>query len=296
MTSLHLERVYVTHAGSRLQGVDVSVEGGSLVLVGHWPALLAALSGRAQLAAGTVRIDGVDARAEVIAGRIGVADPELPPPPNTTLLDWLILNLRLFGLSANAAKEQAVATLQALHIDAYGGYVADRFPPSTLWIARVALALSTRPQCVVLPPPTWVAETMAMERAVVGIAQTLASVVLACDPAQHPELFFAADWAVLLEPSQGTVIRPKSFAEPGTRPYALVAITRRQALVERLQQAGVGVHNAQGEGELWVQLPPGAPTDVLVRAAVEAQAPLLRMTPLFEFRAGEYRPADVPSP
>lgn len=286
MPRLELQGVCVSHNGSRLSGIDAAIEGRSLCLVGQWGPLVAALAGRVQLDAGRILLDEHDARALVVAGRLGVADPELLPPPNATLLQWLTLNLRLFGVPAKQAETQARDTLGTLRLEAYGGYVVERFPASTLWVARVALAFATRPSTVVLPPPTWVAETMALESAVLGLVQSQASVILACDPALQPELFFAADGALVLDANHGSPLLPAAVRQGGSRPYALVALARREALVQRLTEAGVTVHNPDSEGELWVQLPVGAGTDVLLRAAVEAGAALTRLTPLFETRAG----------
>src|SRR5690348_10531352 len=123
MPRLELQGVRVSHNGARLSGVDATIEGRSLCLVGQWGPLIAALAGRVRLDAGRIQLDEHDARAAVVAGRVGVADPQLLPPPNATLTQWLTLNLRLFGVAAKQAEAQARDTLGALRLEAYGGYV-----------------------------------------------------------------------------------------------------------------------------------------------------------------------------
>jgi hypothetical protein len=137
---------------------------------------------------------------------------------------------------------------------------------------------------------------MAIEHDMLGLAQARARVILACEPAQQPELVFEAEAALLLEATAATSLAPRSLFATGSGAYTLLPLARREQLIEQLSRANVVVHNRESEGELWVQMPAGGSTDLLLRAAVEAEAPLLRMTPLFQSRGGEYRAPNVPSP
>jgi ABC-type taurine transport system ATPase subunit len=282
MTRLELDALCLSHGGVRLTGLSARLEGRSVALVGASAPILALLAGRCEVVSGSFSIDGLSAREAVIAGHVGVADPELSPLPKRSVSEWLATALMVRGKRSAQANSLARETLRRLNLEYLGVYAAERLNAPTLWAARVALALTTEPTCVVLPPPTWTAEAMAFERAVLWAAQSAAAVVLACDPARQPELFLASEQALLIESKQARVLEPHQYYGPGTQGYSLLPLANRAGLVRALERGGTPVVNPGGEGEIWVRVSGQAGSAALVRAAVEANAPLLRMTRLSE--------------
>jgi hypothetical protein len=281
MTVLELSELRLQSQAGAFDGPSASVTGKRIALVGRWGPVWSVLCGRAAPTQGALLVDGQDARVGVLAGQVGVADPELAPLA-VPVTEWIATYLRLGGASKRDAHASAARALERLGLKQLGVYTADRLPTSSLYAVRLALAFATEPRCVFAPPPAWTSDSMALEGQVLGQLAAQTDLLLACDPGQHPELFAGCDQALVLEAQTARATLPGELYQRGARHYCLVVLDQREALVRELSRSGAVVWNPEGEGELWVRLPAGQGSALVVQSAVTANSPLARMTPLFE--------------
>lgn len=297
MSTVAFERLSVEFDGQQLEGLNFSSSARRIGLVGGWTPLFALLTGKARARNGRVTVSGLDARRAVTQGELGVADPACPLPTDMKLRDWLTLSLRLAGQSVSVASVNVERTLEQLGLQHLGRYALGALPVDAQYAARVASACCTQPNSLVLPPPPWSAssrqsDSTLLDRAALGARKPIESAEYAdpaesnarqllvhCDPTSQPELFLSCDIALVAEETGCTSLAPRELSQTG-RPYQLIALDNGPALAAQLEEHGARVVTFRGALELWVTLPPGVGTDLLVRAALETNAPLARMTPL----------------
>lgn len=282
MTTLELQALRASCAEGTFDGVSGRVDGRRIALVGAWRPLFALLSGRIEPSAGELWIDGKPARAQVVAGSVGVADPALALAPGLSVVEWISTALRLRGQPRESATSNANATLERLGLAYLGRYTSDNLPPLASYAARAALAAATSPQVLFLPRPDWTQVSLPFERELLDRLSSSADVLVECHPTSQPELFSSCDAALVLDGRHASPVVPAELWRSGVRHYAIQALERRDALMESLRSCGAHVISPGADGELWIALPEGASPALLVRAALDAGAPLRRMSPLFE--------------
>lgn len=282
MTTLELQSLRASCAEGTFDGLSGRVEGRRIALVGAWQPLFALLSGRVEANAGELLIDGKPARAQVVEGSIGVVDPALALAPGLSVVEWISTALRLRGQPQQSATSNAAATLERLGLGYLGRYTSDNLPPRAAYAARAALGAATSPRVLVLPRPDWTQASVPFETELLERLSSTADVLVECHPTSQPELFSSCDAALVLDGRHASPVVPAELWRSGARHYAVQALERREELVERLRSSGAHVVSPGADGELWIALPEGAGTASVVRAALDAGAPLRRLSPLFE--------------
>lgn len=300
MSAIGFENLSVDFEGQQLEALSLSTTARRVGLVGDWQPLFALLSGTVRARGGRMSYGGADARLAVVSGDLGVADPTLPLPADIKLHDWISLSLRLAGQPHRDAATNADRTLERLGVLHLGRYALGTLPLEGQYAARIALACSRRPGAVVLPMPVWSPRSAQTDSALLDLAAqpepaaqselvddeardatpTTRQILIHCDPATQPELFLSCDLALVAEETGCTSLSPRQLRDGGKN-YQLLALDNGPALAAQLESQGAKVLSFRGALELWVTLPPGANTELLVRAALESNAPLGRMSPLF---------------
>ncbi len=280
MTQLALEGFVGDWHAATGSELDAAVEGQRIALVGDWQFLFDVLCGRANSAAGQLLIDGSDARGAVIEGRVGVADPQLPGLPGNTVAQWIEAHCRLHGLAPKQAGERASATLERLGLSYLGRYRLESLPDETLYAARAALGAATQPQTLVLPSPAWTEQSRQFDQTLLESLNQHAGLVLWCDPTRQPELFLTCDVAVVRGAAELLIEKPNQLWTADGSHYAVVALSDPATLAKLLTERGAQVTQAGAMGELWVRLPDGVDSGLLVQSALDSGTPLQSVYPL----------------
>jgi hypothetical protein len=97
--------------GRRLEGLDFVVESaGRLSIIGDFGPLLALLLGHAALCEGAFELCGLDARAALRAGLVGLAPREWHQPGHIQGRDLLVQSAMLAGVARGAASRSRAAS------------------------------------------------------------------------------------------------------------------------------------------------------------------------------------------
>lgn len=264
-------------------GTLSDIEGGfgeeRVCLLGHWEPLFCLLAGRARSRGGEVLFDGIPAREAVKAGSLGVADPKVRLPTETTVHSWLVDNLLLLGNTMRAASADADRSLDVLQLRFLKGRSGRSLSPAEMYAARLALALSTEPRAVLVDAPTNAAQTASFQLALLKRVAEQAQLVMTSD-------WFTDAGAIGWSQRVVSISRGRLMSNCSTQRwlkersyYCLIAESNQPELELELARVGVEVHNP-GQRELLVSLPEGCSTRPLVGAAHRSQSPLSRLLPI----------------
>ncbi|GMV18243.1 MAG: hypothetical protein HS104_01340 [Polyangiaceae bacterium] len=294
---LELEGARIDRDGVPLcEGLSFSLSGARVCLVGELGGLFALLSGRAELVAGRVTLDGHDAAGALAAGLVGVAARDSLFPEAWELDRYLVEGARLGGLGKREARDAVRSVLGALELAHLTGRRISTLTEAEKRCAALALALLDAPPLLAVEDPVSDLDErstelvcQALERAAAGRRLLLSTRVLPRFGPEHA-LFASADDVVVLEAGALVAQGPlAALTQPGAR--YLVSVTRHGAeLSERLVAQGLAVTAATSEtsagARLVVSLPETGGTDPIVAAALEAEAPIVELFPLSTPRAG----------
>lgn len=287
MAELTLTELSVRAPQATLSGLSGTASGKRIALVGEWSPLFSLLSGRVGASQGRVTIDDRDAREAVMDGSVGLVDSELTPLPGRSVAQWLTAYARLRGFTEGHAQQAAEETLSRLGVAYLARYTTDDVPGAGLYAARVALAMLTQPSVLVADAPPWSVQSQPLSHALLEQVTLGSDLIVRCDPSEQPELFCSCDSALLSDGRSATLVDPPEHLGARARTYRVRTWGKREELVSALRGRGAQVITPAGGGELWVTLPEGEGTALVVEAALESRAGLERMSPLLELPRAE---------
>jgi ABC-type Na+ transport system ATPase subunit NatA len=295
---LVLDRARILAGGAA--GEPLTARGGvsRLTLVGSLRPIFRLLARDATLASGEARLVGVPLRDAVPAGVAGLALSDPPLPGDWTPERYLFESARLAGFRERDARREVDAAITRFELAAYA---RRRLADSYVAVKRVVLlanaTLGSPPViCAEAPlaeldPSASAYVDAALERAAHG-RRLFTSVTSAA----HAErlLVERADWVIV---AHGGIIGhegPPDVALAASTRYAATVTRSADAFVAALASAGARATPADVAPALLgfvprdptavrrvlVELPAGGSPDAIVRAARDADAPLVELKPV----------------
>ncbi len=256
-------------------------------LVGDWSTLLQALTGRAELAAGSARVLGSELDRALRDGTVGLAlcDPALPE--SLTVREYLQHAARLsHGSLARAQRD----TTHALDRFGLNELAARKLARTTLFQRRavgIALASLGSPPVVWLESPLSGLDAPAADyvaRLCVEVATR--SRLILCAPRPHspsPERSLLETCDELLCLERGLLVAqgpPAQVLAPSGRYLLSVSGETNAAYSSALRAAGCVVSSRDRAGDYLVELPPNGNTDVLLDTALDQHLIVVELEPL----------------
>lgn len=287
-----------TAGGALLRGLSCVGSGNALGLVGAWAPLFALLGREAELGAGRIEVDGVDARHATARGVVGLARHEPGLPPGWTAARYLTQSARLLGLSMRESRRTAHRALDALGLATLGPRALARLRPVEQRAVVIAHATLGAPRVLVLETPLGGLETADQDRlrpVLDRAAEGRRLIWSVADPAPagaERGLLDRVDEVLVLEAGSLAAQGPPGHAlAPGTRYLVTVAQGARE-LGEQLEARGLGVRAAGEDGpsaaaRLIVDLGADATPNDVLSAALELSIPVLELVPLAATPGGE---------
>lgn len=280
-----------------VDGLSFEADGARVALVGDWSPLFRALSRRASLTRGEIRVLGAPLDTAIARGGAGVA--LAIPATAWTALEYLVTSARLAGFgrhdSGRMAQEgldlfglgpiakRAMASLDPRHRRAIGVVHATLGAPPVILLDRPFAGLSGADADFV---------SDVVDRAATGrlLGVSVDAPAAVGTEASH---LARADRVVVLErgrvvrsgaPSQALAMSPRCAVRVARAVGPLAdALVAEGVRVERVAQADAS--GEDGPGRLVVHLPPGQSPSLIVRAALGVAAPLLELVPIGFARA-----------
>jgi ABC-type Na+ transport system ATPase subunit NatA len=123
---------------------------GSLALVGQWRALFQVLTGEIVVGKHAICVRGEDARAQVIAGQLGVLPSRFEWPHGHNVEAFLELSAGLLGMSPGDASREAERVLVTLALLAVRRQQLAKLSPLQLRQVALAHALLGSPKCLAI--------------------------------------------------------------------------------------------------------------------------------------------------
>lgn len=277
-----------------LEGLSCVGTGDTLGLVGAWAPLFALLGREAELGAGRVEVDGVDAVRATALGVVGLARHEPGLPASWTAVRYLTESARLLGLSARESRRAAHAALTRLGIDALGLRTLGRMDAVERRAVLVAHATLGAPRVLALEAPLSGLEPAAQDRLLPLLDRAAAGRRLlwsVADPAPtgtERGLLDRTDDVLVLEAGSLVAEGPPSHALPHGQRYLVTVAKGARELAGQLEARGLGVRQADQDPRLAVMPDTrlivdlgtdATPNDVLA-AALELSIPVLELVPL----------------
>jgi ABC-type multidrug transport system ATPase subunit len=284
-----------------ISGLTLEEPGPHVALVGGWNPWFRLLSADASLAAGSAELCGMRAEAAVREGVAGIALYDPPLPPRMRVGQYLEIGAALRGATHVQSQKQAVEVLELLELPK----LATRSIGDLSQLERrglsIAYALLGSPQVLCLETP--LSELDVPAKAVVAalidkVMQRAKLVVSVSRPQEDPAeraLLDRLGRVLVLErgalAAQGTV---EEVVRPSSR-YSVTVSRQGEAFVTALRSAGasveaataprlaaaiLGTNGAASAERFVVELGEGQTSQVILQAAVGAQAPLIELLPL----------------
>lgn len=148
------ERLRVDSDGGVLvEDLTCEVDGRAVALVGDIAALALALSGRARIVQGSLKIGGADALHAVATGALGLALGEARFNPSWTALDLLEKSALLTGLTEKAGRARGSAVLAHLGLPWLGLREVGRLSRAEFMALELCKALLTEPGVLFVQAP-----------------------------------------------------------------------------------------------------------------------------------------------
>lgn len=271
-----------------MSDLDLEFDAERVALVGDWAPLFDFLRGRAELSRGKLELFGMDGRAAVAAGKVGVASARVEYNPSWTAAGYLEKVAWLDGLGRRESRAQAAQALGTLGLG--------RFASRTLggltrveWLAVALAKASLSAPALVFAEGAFdglgSTDSDWLEQVFSALAQRCRLVTSYSDLSRaNRHLVLRHDHVVLL--FGGRVVTrgdPKVALEPGT---FLVTVTRGALrLRDRLVAAGCVVRgDAALEDDRVTQLLVSSQaddlSDCIVALAVEHDVPVIELLPV----------------
>ncbi|MEO8903314.1 MAG: hypothetical protein ABI488_14230, partial [Polyangiaceae bacterium] len=269
--TLELHALGVRRAGSALLvGLSLSSSAARIGLIGDWSGLFQALTGQAELAAGTARAFGCAWQHALARGSVGFAPCDGALPLSFTITEYLRHAARLsHGSAARAARD----TQQALETYGLAPFARHKLAQLVTYQRRalgIACAALGAPPVVCLETPVRGLDGEAADYIVrlCGVAAQHSRVIVSsgvpsCPSAERSllegcEALFWLERGALL--SQGS---PAHVLAPGLRYSLTVKGAQVAAFSAALTEAGCRLRERNGPGSYWVELPESGSTDLL---------------------------------
>jgi ABC-type Na+ transport system ATPase subunit NatA len=279
-----------------LSRLDVKSDAERLALLGDWSALFHLLSGEAELAAGTLQIEGVEVPLGVEQGRVGLMrlDPLLPGTWSAEQL--LASSAELSGTPQKPAQKAAFQTLEQLGLLSLAARRLAHLQLAERRALLVAHALLTDPRVLCLEQPLAGLDSHG-EAAVLAVIERASAGRRLLVAVGHAELGAGSRQLVQscterLRLVAGIIVPELANGSQAGRVTATVC-RNHQAFAAALSARGLSAHPTHEAGMLgaltsaqagpcWrylVELPAGSTAPIL-DAALETEAGLVELTPL----------------
>jgi ABC-type multidrug transport system ATPase subunit len=289
---LRLSQARIDIGGAPLfDGVECTTSADRVLLIGAWQPLFRLFARQATLASGSALVHGQPAETVVRDGSVGLVLADSRLPLAWRGVDYLRESALLAGLGRHDARRTAITTLERLGVPGLG---TRRISELTAVERRVLLlghALLSNPTVLALDEPLsgldeW-SQSYALElieRAAVGRRLLCSSAELRSAGPGRTLVDRAAE-LVVLEAGKVTAQGPPEQLLAPSRRYRVTVVRRWQELVARLTAHGVSVSASAAGTEpvepqsarLWLELPEGATPDLVLKASVEVEAPVIEL-------------------
>jgi predicted ABC-type transport system involved in lysophospholipase L1 biosynthesis ATPase subunit len=279
-----------------LARLELTSDAERLALLGDWSALFRVLSGEAQLAAGALRIAGVDVPLGVVQGTVGLMRLESLLPGAWTSEQFLASSAELAGTPRATAPKLAFETLEQLGLVELASRRLAHLPAAERRAVLIAHAVLTNPRVLCLEDPLAGLDTHAENcvLAVIGHASADRRLLVAIS---DPGLSAGARQLVRscterLRLAAGVVL-PELDDKPATSRVTATVSRNHQAFAAALSARGLTHHatheagmlnalTSNAAGPCWrylVELPGGSSAPIL-DAALETEAGLVELIPV----------------
>jgi ABC-type Na+ transport system ATPase subunit NatA len=261
-------------------------------LIGAWEPFFRYLTGRAELAAGSCELLGMDARHAVQSGVAGVASHDPPLPGAWSVAEYVQRSAELAGLSVADARQAARTCLTQLGLER----LLPRRLASLTAVERRALGIAqasvTAPAALVLEAPLADLEEPGQAFVTHVIQRAAADRRLLCSaratPAAGTErgLIDTFDQVLLLEAGQLLAAGTPAELFSAGAVYRVGALSGAAALRGELERRGCRVFALAGaaaseadSARLLVVLPDGATSDTILDGALATEAAIIELVP-----------------
>jgi biotin transport system ATP-binding protein len=290
--TLELHALGVRRAGrALLAGLSLRSSAARIGLIGDWSGLFQALTGQAEVAAGSARLLGCELGRALAHGSVGFAPCDVPLPPSFTILEYLQHAARLgHGSRARAARD-AHQVMQAYGLADFANCKLSQLVSYQERALGIAAAALSSPRVMVLETPLAGLDAEAADYIVRLCAvaaqnsRVIVSSTVPSTPSPDRSLLEGCEELFWLE--RGALLRSGSPAQvlaPSARYAVTVSGAGAGAFCAALEALGCQWHEREGTGRYWVVLPSHATSDVLLDAALAAELIVLELEPLLDTR------------
>jgi ABC-type multidrug transport system ATPase subunit len=286
--TLELRDVTIRRAGSALLStLSLRAEADHVGLIGDWEPLFQALTGRAQLAAGSAQIMGCELSHALARGVVGFAPCDPPLPGSFSALEYLRHAARL----SHGSRARALAdSKRALELYQLGDLATRQlsqlatFECRALGIACASLGappvlcLETPLRGLDAEPADYIARlcSEAAKRSRIIVSATFPR-----SPSPEHALLEACQELYVL--SRGALVAqgaPSPILAPSTRYLLSVSGAKAASFSGVLQAAGCRLSERGGAGRYLVELPENGTSDLLLDAALASELVVLELQPV----------------
>jgi len=288
LATLELQDVVVRRAGAALTAaLNLSSSAKQVGLVGDWSGLLEALTGRAQIAGGSVHVLGHALESALADGVLGLGLCDPPLPGSFTVTEYLEHAARLTHGSASRAARDAKHTLQRFGLRELAARKLGQIALYQRRALAVALASVTSPEVVWLDSPVRGLDAAAAEYVArlcieAGTSSRLIlSMAFPSGPSTERSLLETCEDVFLLE--RGVLIArgsPGQVFKASGRYLLSLSGQNTAAYESALREAGCVVTTRAQSGEYVVELPGNGNTDLLLDTALDQQMIVLELEPV----------------
>ncbi len=289
--------------GLAIDGLGGESVGDSVGLVGPWGPLFSVLARGGRVSAGHIRVGGQEAERAVADGTVGLALHEPGLPKRWSVRQYLQASARLAGLSDRSAEAEVRSALDRCQVSWLAGAKLGDLPPVHRRLVVVLHAILGSPPILALETPLSGLDENAQRQLAEAIGRAAAGRRLLLSVAQAAagsveRLVLDGLDEVWVLGHGGVLTRGSAADVMGSANRYLVVVTREaQRLVSALTESGAraslsdpgppaaaepgGQTRADRRaGRLIVELGPEQSTDVIVAAALAADAPVVELLPL----------------
>ena len=287
--TLELHALGVRRAGSALlAGLSLSSSAARIGLIGDWSGLFQALTGQAEVAAGTARIFGSEISRALAQGSVSFAPCDPPLPSSFTIAEYLRHAARLSHGSAARAVRDTQQVLEEYGLAEFAKRKLSELVSYQRRALGIACAALAAPPVLCVEAPLRGLDVEAADYIVrlCGIAAQRSRVIVssAAPSSPSPERSLMDGCEELFWLERGTLIRQGSPAQvfaPGVRYALTVKGSQVAAFSAALSSAGCRLSERDGTGRYWVELPEHGNSDLLLDAALAAELVVLELEPWF---------------
>ena len=293
MTLVAADNARIDSDGATLvEGLTFSTQGERVLLVGEWGPMIDLFAARAKVHSGSVRVVGLDVPTAVARGKVGLALSDPPLPPRWKAAEYLAASGRLAGAKRRDAALDAMGTLDRLGLSSLGSRKLATLSAIERRALMIAHASLGAPEVLVLDHPLTGLDDAAvsylhalLDHCLEGRRWIAWTASLSTSSGTR-RLVDRADEIVALESS--TVVAqgaPADVLRTGSR-YAVTVSRKAPDLVRVLSDLGVHVEvtrtdpRHEGAARLIVELGDDKTTDVVLDAALAAEAPVVELCPV----------------